>query len=328
MSLREKFAPFLSIVFSFRNEEDVLPELLRRIRSVMNTEEEKGLLREYELIFVNDVSTDRSINILKDSNVNFNDIRIINMSRVFGVAPCVMAGLAHSQGDLVIYMDADLQDPPELIPKMIEAWRGDEQVEVVHSVRRSRQGESFLKLFFTKIGYLILNRYSSVPIPKEAGDFKLLTRRAVQHVLELKEQNPFMRGIICWIGFKQAFVPYDREARSAGQSKFFVLGRKVISNFLTSALVQFSSVPLQIASYCGLVAIIIDFFFMIHALYEKISGHAIPGWTALMIVIVFIGGIQLFCIGMIGLYLHAVHEQTKMRPKYIIESTYGFSKNN
>ncbi len=324
MSLREKVDPFLSIVFSFRNEQDVLPELLERVRSVMNEEKVQGLLKDYELIFVNDASTDRSVDILENLNTDINDIRIINMSRVFGVAPCVMAGLAYSQGDLVVYMDADLQDPPDLIPEMINAWRKDEHVEVVHTVRRSREGEGPLKLFFTKIGYWILNRYSSVPIPKEAGDFKLLTRRAVEHILKLKENNPFMRGLISWVGFKQAFVPYDRQARHAGQSKFFVLGHKVMSNFLTSAVVQFSSVPLQIAAYCGLLAIVIDLIFMIHALCEKFSGQAIPGWTALMIVILFIGGVQLFCIGMIGLYLHAVHEQTKMRPRYIVDSLYGF----
>ncbi len=300
-----------------------MPDLLRRVRAVMDTAKTNGSIKGHELIFVNDASTDQSLAMLVDADHGYKDIKIINMSRVFGVAPCVMAGLAHAKGDAVVYMDADLQDPPELIPEMLKSYRSG-NIDVVHTVRRSRQGESAFKLFITKIGYLILNRYSSVPIPQEAGDFKLLSRRAVGHLLELKEHNPFMRGLISWIGFKQTFIPYDRQARHAGQSKFFVLSKKVISNFFSSALVNFSSVPLQIASYCGLFAILIDALFILHALWEKFSGHAVPGWTALMIVILFIGGVQLFCIGMIGLYLNSVHEQGKMRPNYIIESTFGF----
>ena len=137
-----------------------------------------------------------------------------------------------------------------------------------------------------------------------------------------------MRGIIAWVGFKQNFVPYAREARFAGKSKFFILGRKAISNFLNAAVVNFSSVPLQIAAYCGLCAIFVDLIFIIHAFYQKIAGHALPGWTALMIVVLSIGGVQLFCLGMIGLYLNSVHEQTKMRPNYIVSSTYGFPHKN
>ncbi len=315
--------PFLSIVFSFRNEEDVLSELLRRVRAVMDNVKATGSVKGHELIFVNDASTDRSLEILIGAAAGHGDIRVINMSRNFGVAPCVMAGLAHARGDAVVYMDADLQDPPELIPEMLKGLKSG-NVDVVHTVRRSRKGEGGFKLFITGIGYAILNRYSSVAIPREAGDFKLLSRRAVDHLLRFKEHKPFLRGMVSWIGFKQTFIPYDRAARQVGKSKFFVLGRKVISNFFSSALVNFSSVPLQIASYCGLCAIIIDILFMVHAIWEKVSGHAVPGWTALMIVILFIGGVQLFCIGMIGLYLNSVHEQSKMRPNYIIESTFGF----
>jgi dolichol-phosphate mannosyltransferase len=314
----------LSIVFSFRNEADVLIELVRRTRAVMNQAIAKQLIKDYQMIFVNDASSDNSLALLLELAEGFKDIYIINMSRTFGVAPCVMAGLAHAKGDAVVYMDADLQDPPEIIIKMLESYLADGQVDVVHTVRRSRQGETKFKLFITKIGYRILNRYSDVPIPQEAGDFKLLSRRAVEHVLCFKETKPFMRGIIAWVGFKQSFIPYDREARFAGKSKFFVLGRKVISNFLNAAIVNFSSVPLQIASYCGLCAILGDFLFVLYVLFQKLSGHLMPEWTALMVVMLFIGGVQLFCLGMIGLYLNSVHEQTKMRPNYIVSSTYGF----
>ena len=315
---------FISVVFSFRNEEHVLPELIRRVRAVLQGQRAEGVFSGHELIFVNDASTDQSLRILVEHAQNHDDIRVINMARNFGVSPCVMAGLAHARGDLVVYMDADLQDPPEVIPQMIRAWREGNKVDVVHTVRRSRQGESAFKLFITRIGYHILNRYCTVAIPQEAGDFKLLSRRAVEQILKFKEHTPFMRGVVAWIGFNQVFVSYDREARFAGKSKFFVLSPKVISNFFNSAIVSFSAVPLQIASYIGLATILVDFVFILHALREKFLGRAIPGWTAIMIAILFFSGVQLFCIGMIGVYLNSVHEQTKMRPTYIVESTFGF----
>jgi hypothetical protein len=219
-------------------------------------------------------------------------------------------------------MDADLQDPPEVLPDMIKAM-SEQQVEVVHTVRRRRHGEPAIKMFFTRIGYMILNRYSDTQLPIEAGDFKLLSRKAVTYILQMKEK-PYMRGLVSWIGFKQAFVPYERQARFAGDSKFFIFGRKALSNFLNS-LVNFTSVPLQIASYCGICSILIDFVLIFYVLSQKLAGVAVPGWTALMIVILFMGGVQLFSIGMIGLYLNSVHEQTKMRPLYIVESTYGIN---
>lgn len=317
-------AAFLSVVFSFRNEQDVLPVLIERVRAVLKDQNAQGHIRGWEMVFVNDASTDGSLAVLLDAAQGHNDIKIINMSRNFGVAPCVMAGLAHSKGDLIIYMDADLQDPPEVIPDMLKAFRKNTGVDVVHTVRRTRQGEGTLKMLMTKIGYMILNRYSSIAILREAGDFKLLSRRAVDHILRFKECKPFMRGIVCWIGFKQISISYDRQPRYAGKSKFFILGRKAISNFLNSALVNFSSVPLQIASYCGLCAILLDMVFLLHVVWLKVTGQAIPGWTALMVALLFIGGAQLFCIGMIGLYLNSVHEQSKMRPNYIIESMFGF----
>ena len=314
----------LSIIFSFRNEEDVLPELIRRTRAVLKQEQLNKNLSGYELIFVNDASMDNSLNILLGHAKEHGDIRIINMSRRFGVSPCVIAGMHYSSGDAVIYMDADLQDPPEIIPKLLEVWLNDSNIDVIHTVRQSRQGESAIKLFITRIGYFILNKLSSVDLPIEAGDFKLLSRRAVNHLLQLREYNPFMRGLVCWIGFKQGYVHYHREARHAGKTKFHVFSRDVINNFLGSALISFSSVPLKIASHLGLLAILVDFAVMGHAFSEKIQGRAIPGWTALMIVVLFLGGVQLFCAGIMGLYIHSIHEQSKNRPNYIVERTYGF----
>ncbi len=314
----------LSFVFSFRNEEEVLPEFIKCLRRVLEGLRTNNKISAWEFVFIDDHSTDQSVTTLVELDKGHKDIKIITMSRTFGVSECVMAGLAYTKGDAVIYMDCDLQDPPELIPQMIAVWQDGANVDVVHTKRKKRYGESPFKLLITKIGYAILNRYSSVTIPREAGDFKLLSRRMVNHLIAMQETRPFIRGLIAYVGFKQVFVEYERHARFAGQSKFFVLSPKVISNFLNSALINFSSVPLQIASYCGIVAIFIDVLLMIYALYQKIQNVAIPGWTALMIVILFISGIQLFCLGTIGLYLHSVHEQSKMRPRYIVDSTYGF----
>lgn len=314
----------LSVIFSFRNEQEVLPELIRRLRNVLNQEKLEGILSSYELIFVNDASTDKSEEILIGLSQNQSDIRIITMSRKFGVANCVMAGLAHATGDAVIYMDADLQDPPELIPEMLRCWRSESDVDVVHTVRRARHGESKAKLLFTRLGYLILKKCSSIDIPIEAGDFKLLSRRSVNQLLRFKENRPFMRGLTSWIGFKQKFVEYERAARYAGRSKFHFLSAEVIDNFLGSALISFSALPLKIASHLGLFAILFDFVLLAYVLTEIFQGRAVPGWSATMIVVLFIGGIQLFCIGIIGLYLNAVYEQTKQRPNYIVNRTFGF----
>ncbi|MDO8303783.1 MAG: glycosyltransferase, partial [Sedimentisphaerales bacterium] len=256
--------------------------------------------------------------------VEKNDIKVVTMSRVFGVSPCVMAGLEYSSGEWVVYMDADLQDPPEVIPHLIQKIRQDPSLDVVHTVRTRRDGEPALKLFVTAIGYAILNKFSSVSIPVEAGDFKLLSRRVVNQLVRLKEKRPFTRGLVSWVGFKQTFIPYKRDARFAGETHFSVFGPKVINNFFESALISFSSAPLKLAIFFGLLAMLIDVAVMSHALFEKFSGHAVPGWTAMMIVMLFFSGVQLFSLGMIGLYLFGIYEQTKDRPNYIVESTHGF----
>ena len=315
----------LSVVFSLRNEEDVLAALIERTRNVLRPLQEKGILSGYELIFVNDNSNDNSLKVLIDCAQGHNDIRVINMSRRFGVSPCVMAGFAYSRGDMVVYMDADLQDPPELLPRLIEVMI-EKKVDIVHTVRESRKGEPILKLWLTGLGYWILNKTSHINLPKESGDFKLLSRRAINHLLRLQEYRPFMRGLVCWIGFPQEFVPYVREARHKGKTKFSVLSRDVISNFLDSALISFSSAPLKMAYFFGIMAIVCDFLIAVHVFIEKFSGRAVPGWAGIMMTILFFSGVQLFSMGILGLYMYSIYEQTKNRPNYIVESTIGFPK--
>jgi len=317
--------PKLSVVLSFRNEEAVLPELVRRLRLVLHNQCQENYLRDYELIFVNDQSLDRSEEILRNEAGNNNDIRIITMSRNFGVSPCVLAGMKYASGDLVVYMDADLQDPPEVIPEMIKAWRDGGNIDVVNTVRLSRAGESAIKLWITKLGYKILRSVSSIDIQIEAGDFKLLTRRFVNHLIQCEENRPFLRGLIQWMGFDRATVYYHREPRFAGDTKFPVFGFKVLRNFFSSALVSFSDLPLQLASFLGLLSSLAAFVVLIQVIIEKILGHNLPGWTAIMVALLFLSGIQLLSIGILGLYIHGIFIESKKRPNFIVRHTFGFN---
>jgi len=323
---RQHTLPSLSVVLSFRNEADVIPELVKRLRNVLINEREDGNLSTYELIFVNDVSTDNSLELLVELAKEYDDIKILNMSRNFGVSPCVMAGLQYASGDLVVYMDADLQDPPEVIPQMLQAWREGDDVDVVHTKRANREGESKIKMFITRIGYSILHHTSSIKLQTEVGDFKLLSRRVVNYLLKLKEKNPFMRGLVLWVGFNQVTITYNRDARFAGETKFQVFSLAVISNFFSSALISFSSIPLQIASILGALSSLISLLLIIHVLLEKLQGRNLPGWTAIMVAVLFIGGVQLLSIGILGLYVSNIFQESKDRPLYIVSNTFGFNE--
>jgi dolichol-phosphate mannosyltransferase len=320
-----KSAPRVSVVFSFFNEEAVLPELLRRTRAVFDDLLDSGEVAGYELVFVNDASTDGSETLLRQAAIERNDIRLINMSRNFGVSPCVLAGMQHSSGDAVIYLDADLQDPPELIPEMLRAWKDDPAVEVVHTVRRSRLGESGIKRLLTRIGYATLRTVSSIDLPIEAGDFKLLSRRAVDEVIRFREQRPFMRGLVCSIGFKQATVFYERQPRASGETKFPVLGWKVIRNFLDSAVISFSDVPLKIAGVLGVMFTMAGSLWIACLLVALCLGFTIPGWSAALAGVVFMGGLQLFSVGVLGSYVGGIYLETKGRPNFIVKDTFGWS---
>ena len=313
----------LSVVFSFYNEEDVLPELIRRLRSVLDAECEKKSIDQYEFIFVNDASTDRSEEILKEAALGHDDIKILTMSRNFGVSTCVLAGMEHASGDIVVYMDADLQDPPEVIPELIHAWK-IEQVDVVHTVRRSREGESRGKLWLTRLGYHLLRAVSTVDLQIESGDFKLLSRRAVNHVIQLKEKKPFTRGLVSWIGFPHTTISYHRESRFSGDTKFPVLSRSVMRNFLDSALISFSDVPLQFSLFAGFIVSLGAFLYLIYIVFQMIQGVSLPTWSPVMVAVLLLGGAQLLTVGVLGLYINSIYLEAKQRPNYIIERKVGF----
>jgi dolichol-phosphate mannosyltransferase len=301
----------------------VIPELVERLRGALSHSMQQKWIRAYELIFVNDASTDGSLNLLMKLNEGHGDIRIVNMSRNFGVSPCVLAGFKYAKGDVVVYMDADLQDPPEVIPELLKIW-SEQKVDVVHSVRTRREGEGFVKLAVTRLGYAILRRVSSIDLAANAGDFKLLSRRVVDHILNLKEQRPFMRGLVTWVGFSNATHFYKRDARAAGETKFPIFSYSVISNFLDSALISFSDMPLKLISLLGLTFSLISFGLLIYVVINKFMGNNIPGWSALMVTISFFSGIQLMALGGVGLYINAIFNDTKRRPLYIVDSVYGF----
>jgi len=311
----------VSVVLSFYNEETVIPELLSRMRAVFGALIESRRIRDYELVFVNDDSTDGSLQCLQ-GELDKGDVVVVNMSRNFGVSECVMAGLGYSTGDAVIYMDADLQDPPEVIPMLIEAWQSDEEAEVVYTTRTRRDGEHWLKMLVTKLGYRFINSISEINLQIDSGDFKLLSRRAVDNILLLKEDKPYMRGLVSWIGFKQVQVLYERLERFDGRenSKMNVFSRKVLYYWLDRALISFSDAPLKVMLLLGFILSITSLLYILVVLAQKALGLSVPGFAAIMSAVLFMGGIQMIMLGFVGLYVGAIFRECKRRPNYIVKS--------
>lgn len=309
----------LSIVFSFRNEETVLDELLKRVRNTLDPLAGIG----YELIFVNDDSTDNSLSILLKWRAIDKRIKIINMSRRFGTHPCKMAGFKYAKGDAVIYLDSDLQDPPELIPQMIDKWKNG--ADVINTVREKRLGENVFKMWLTKKAYKIINYVSDINLPENMGDFKLLSRRVVNELIKLNDYDPYMRGLVRWVGFKQETVYYTREARFSGETHYSLLGTGPIKEFIRG-ITAFSAAPLYVAILVGLFTSFMSFVLIAYVLYIKFSGLSVPGWAGPMVAILFFGGIILFTNGLLGIYVGRIYDQVKNRPHYIVESTHGLDE--
>ncbi len=302
----------LSVVFSFRNEEENIPELVSRVsKAILGIE---GM--NYEIIFVNDSSTDRSFEILADLQ-NKYPITIINMSRKFGVMPCVLAGLKHSRGDIVVYMDSDLQDPPELIPELVKRHKNG--AEVVHTTRTHREGENAFKMWLTSKAYRVINYFSSIELPVNTGEFKLLSRRAVDQILQLDEYDPYMRGLSVWIGFKQDYVFYSREKRHSGVTHFPIFGKGPVVEFIRG-LTAYSATPLYISFFIGLIASFVSVMIILFALVTKLIGISAPGASSTLITVAFFGGLILMSNGILGIYISKIYYESKGRPRYIIES--------
>ena len=302
----------ISFVFSFKNEENNLEELIKRVDASVK----KLKNYKYELIFVNDDSNDKSEKILENLQQSF-PITLINMSRTFGVGPCVLAGFKHSNGDCVIYMDSDLQDPPELLEKLIIEYENG--ADVVHTVRTERLGETKIKLFLTKIAYRVINFLSDINLPSEAGDFKLISKKALSTILEQKESRPYIRGLSVWVGFKQAYVNYVRKPRHKGKSKFPLFSAGPISQFI-NGVTAYSLKPLYLGIILGMLSIIFSILLILYAFYMKFTNIAVPGTAGIIITISFFSGIILLSIGITGIYIARIFEEVRGRDTYVIKN--------
>jgi len=309
----------ISLVLSFYNEINNLNELISRIRNVSNRSQN---FKVNEIIFVNDCSNDGSEEFLTEQAKISDDLILVNMSRKTGVSECVYAGMSVATGDAVVYLDSDLQDPPELIQEMVDTWLADTDCEVVYTVRKSRSGEGYLKLKFTKLGYRFLRKISKIDLPLDAGDFKLVSRKIVNILLTHQEHKPFMRGIITSLGFKQVPVYYDREPRGDGRNntKFVLFSPRTVSGWLDSALISFSDAPLKLSLKIGLTTALLSSLYIFVVIIQKILGLYVPGWPALMAAILLLGSIQLIVLGIMGLYVNAIYNQTKNRPLFLIKN--------
>jgi dolichol-phosphate mannosyltransferase len=297
----------------------VIPELIERLDRALT-----GASIDYELIFVNDASTDASLALLEKHRASNPRVKILNMSRRFGVAPCVIAGMRHAKGDAVVYMDADLQDPPELIPTLWARWR--EGHDVAYTVRTDRQGESRVKLAITRAAYRLIQRASSIELPVEAGDFKLLSRRVVDHLLALDEQELYLRGLVAWVGFRQVAVPYERQPRAAGVTHFPLLASLGPVTTLLAGITSFSHAPLVLFLVLGVVFGGLSKLTLLGMLVAWLVGSPPSGAAALVAFGVLLWSTLLFGMGVIGLYLARIHRESLGRPRYIVESAIGFDE--
>lgn len=308
--------PVISILAPVYNEEAVLPELYRRVRETMD---EAGEL--WELVLVNDGSRDHSAEVIAALHEQDPRVKGLSFSRNFGFQIAVTAGLDHVEGDAVILADADLQDPPEVFPEMIKRWR--EGYDVVYGVRASREGETWFKLLTAKLFYRLIYRITDINIPLDTGDFRLMDRRVISVLRRMPERNRFLRGMIPWLGFRQTGVPYERRARFAGESKFS--GVRQMLPFALDAITSFSYLPLQLATYLGFGLAALSGLAIIAVILLRLLGPTSPltGQATTLVIVLFLGGVQLISLGIIGEYLGRIYDEVKGRPLYLIDKTWG-----
>lgn len=307
--------PVVSIVLPVFNEEQTLPALYTRVSDVMQT-----LGESYEILFVDDGSRDASLALLKSFGATDPAIKIMSLSRNFGHQIAITCGLDHASGEAVVIMDADLQDPPEVIPQLITKWR--EGYDVVYAVREKRQGEGLFKRGTAAFFYRVLRLLTQIDIPLDTGDFRLLSRRAVNALCSVRERSRFVRGLVSWIGYRQTGVTFAREERKAGETKYPF--RKML-RFALDGITTFSFAPLQAAMYLGFVTAGSSFLYIFYAVLLKLfTERTVPGWTSLMVAVLFVGGVQLIALGIIGEYLGRVYDEVKQRPLYLIKEQLGF----
>lgn len=303
----------LSVIVPVLNERDSLTPFIERVMPLL-----ESAAQHFEILFIDDGSTDDTLARLKALHQQDERVRYVSFSRNFGKEAALTAGLAHATGDAVIPMDVDLQDPPELIPEFVRVWR-EEGYDMVYGVRASRPEDSAAKRATAKGFYRLFNRITHSPIPGNAGDYRLMSRRVVDVLLQLPERNRFMKGLYAWAGFKSKGVPYQRPSRHAGESKFSFWK---LWNFALDGLVGFSSIPLRVWSYIGGGVALIAFVYMLVLIASVlVGGRDVPGYASLMSVVLFFGGMQLLSIGILGEYIARLFVEVKARPLYVVQET-------
>jgi polyisoprenyl-phosphate glycosyltransferase len=312
--------PQLSIVVPCFNEEACLNALYERLTAAAV----KAVGEDYELVLVNDGSRDQSWDIMRRFAATDPRLVAINLSRNHGHQLALTAGLDLCRGDRILIIDADLQDPPEILPGMLETMRSTD-ADVVYGVRKSRRGETAFKRATAHGFYRLLWRATEVEIPLDTGDFRLMSRRALDALLAMPEQARFIRGMVAWIGFRQVPFPYDREERFAGHTKYPL---KKMLRFAFDALTGFSSAPLKLASHAGLALSIGSILLILYIAYAWLAGHSIQGWTSLMLVVVVLGAVQMFVLALMGEYIGRLYNEAKGRPLYIVQEVAGAGDRN
>ena len=310
--------PLLSVVIPCYNEEEVIGETIKRLKSFCS-----DLVNlDVELIFVDDGSRDETRELLKKYVAEDVRIKLIGFARNFGHQIAVTAGIDAACGDAVVLIDADLQDPPEVIHEMIAKWQ--EGYDVVYGTRTEREGESAFKIATARAFYRLLNRLSDVPIPLDTGDFRLMSRPVVDTLRAMPERDRFVRGMVSWVGFKQIALPYKRFVRFAGESKYPL--RKML-RFAIDGILSFSAKPLQLSISLGMLCAFLAMSGIVYVLWLRLFTHIwVEGWTALMIAVLFLGGVQLISVGILGEYIGRIYNEIKNRPLYVVQEYLGFTQ--
>ncbi|OQA39806.1 MAG: hypothetical protein BWY52_03022 [Chloroflexi bacterium ADurb.Bin325] len=307
--------PTLSVVAPVYNEEAILHELYRRLTAVLD-----GAGLDWELVLVNDGSRDRSPQIMRELHAADPRVKVVDFARNFGHQVAITAGADYAQGDAVVIIDADLQDPPEVILDLLAKWR--EGYEVVYAVRAERKGETWFKEFTAKAFYRIIYKITDIDIPMDTGDFRLMDRKVVEALRTMREKHRFMRGMSVWVGFKQVGVQYVRAERYAGETKYPL---KKMLRFALDGITSFSYFPLQVATYFGFIAAALAVLGIIVTVILRLSGsHAFYGQASTLVAVLFLGGVQLISLGIIGEYLGRIYDEVKGRPLYIVREALGF----
>ncbi|MDP2181962.1 MAG: glycosyltransferase family 2 protein [Actinomycetota bacterium] len=307
----------LSVVVPVYGSESILPETHRRLRAVL-TDPNLGV--EYEILFVNDGSPDNALNVLRVIADEDPCVRVLSLSRNFGHQVAITAGMDHAQGDAVVIIDDDLQDPPEVIAEMVVKWR--EGYRVVYGVRSERRGEHRLKRATAALFYRMLQRLSETPLPVDSGDYRLLDRTVVEALRMMQEESRYMRGMVAWVGFSQTPVYYARDARYSGRSNYTL--RKLVK-LAFDGILSFSSRPLSVAIQFGMFVTLIAMGYGTWLVIERLAnpGSVPEGWTTVIVAVLFMGGIQLLSVGVLGAYLGRIFFETKSRPLYFVAEQIG-----